>query len=93
MSDDPRERLKARLEQQQRRLGRAERERETLLAQTIYLGTLGILFVVPVLAGGYLGNWLDGMAEGFSSRWTASLLFLGVVVGALNVYFFIRERQ
>jgi ATP synthase protein I len=29
---------------------------------------------------------------GYSIRWTVSLILLGVFVGAVNVYLFIRER-
>jgi ATP synthase protein I len=76
-----------------RRLRKAERERDSLLAQTVYLGTLGLVFVLPVVAGAYLGHWLDGLSPGYSMRWTLSLLFLGLVIGALNVYFLIRSRD
>lgn len=69
----------------------AEQERPTLIAQTVYMGTLGLLFVLPVVAGAYLGHWLDGLAEGYSIRWTLSLIVLGLIVGAVNVYLFIRE--
>lgn len=80
------------IERQVKRKKKAEKERPTLLAQTIFLGTLGLVFVLPVVAGAYLGRWLDGMLAGYSVRWTLSLLFLGVVVGATNVYLMIRER-
>ena len=69
----------------------AERERTTLMAQTVYLGTLGLVFVLPVIGGAYLGSWLDGMVEGYSMRWTLSLIFLGLVVGGINVWLMIRE--
>ena len=69
----------------------ADKDRPTLLAQTAYLGTLGLLFVVPVILGAYLGRWLDGLVEGYSLRWTLSLIILGVGVGAMNVYLFIKE--
>lgn len=84
-------RLQQRLERQAQRLKRAERERQTLLAQTIYLGTLGLVMVLPVVAGAYLGHWLDGLAAGYSTRWTLSLIFLGVMVGAFNVYLLIKD--
>ena len=80
------------IERQVKRMKKAEKERPTLLAQTIFLGTLGLVFVLPVVGGAYLGRWLDGMVAGYSVRWTLSLLFLGVVVGATNVYLMIRER-
>ena len=70
---------------------KAERERPTLLGQTVYIGTLGLLFVLPVVGGAYLGHWLDGLVEGYSVRWTVSLILLGVFIGGLNVYLFIRE--
>lgn len=85
------QKLSERVERQAKRMRQAERERETLLAQTIYIGTLGLVFVLPVVGGAYLGRWLDGFAEGYSTRWTLSLIFLGVVVGAVNVYLLIRE--
>ena len=69
----------------------AERDRLTLLAQTAYIGILGLLFVLPVVAGAYLGRWLDSLLAGYSIRWTLSMIFLGVIIGAVNVYLFIRE--
>ena len=70
---------------------RADRDRPTLLAQTIYIGTLGLVFVLPLVGGAYLGRWLDSLATGYSLRWTLSMLLLGVAVGAMNVYLLIRE--
>ena len=83
--------LKAQLERQARRMKRAEHERPTLLGQTVYLGTLGLLFVLPVIGGAYLGQWLDSLLAGYSVRWTLSLIFVGLVVGAINVYLLMRE--
>ncbi len=83
--------LKQKVERQARRMKKAERERSTLIGQTVYIGTLGLLFVLPVVGGAYLGHWLDSLAEGYSIRWTMSLILLGVMIGALNVYLFIRE--
>lgn len=90
MSDE-RERLEKQLEKAARRLEKAEKERSTLLAQTAYIGVLGLLFVLPVIGGAYLGLWLDNRAEGYSIGWTLSLLLLGILVGAINVYLFVRE--
>ncbi len=82
----------AKVESQVRRMKKAEKERPNLLAQTVYIGTLGLLLVLPVVAGAYLGHWLDSLVSGYSIRWTMSMLFLGVVVGGLNVYLFIRDK-
>jgi ATP synthase protein I len=83
--------LRRKVEHQARRMQKAERERPTLIGQTVYIGTLGLLLVLPVVGGAYLGQWLDGLTQGYSIRWTTSLILLGVMIGALNVYLFIRE--
>lgn len=86
------QRLKQQLERQAQRMIKAEKERSTLAAQTIFMGTLGLLLVLPVVGGVFLGHWIDSQLEGYSMRWTLSLLLLGVVVGGINVYLFIREH-
>ena len=83
--------LRKQVERQARRMNKAERERPTLIGQTVYIGTLGLLLVLPVVGGAYLGHWLDSLVEGYSIRWTMSLILVGVFVGALNVSLFIKE--
>lgn len=90
MSDEQ-EKLEEQVEKAAKRLERAEKERSTVLAQTAYVGILGLLFVLPVIGGAYLGRWIDSLFEGYSMRWTLSLIFLGIVIGAFNVYYFVRE--
>lgn len=53
-------------------------------------GTVGLLFSVPIVGGAYLGRWIDMQLEGFSARWTLSLIVLGIAVGGYNVYRFLR---
>ena len=83
--------MKKHIERQARRMKNAELDQPTLVAQTIYIGTLGLLFVLPVIVGAYLGHWIDNQVTGYSVRWTTSLIILGVFVGGVNVYLFIRE--
>jgi len=90
MDDD---RLREDVEKRVRRMERAKRERDSLLAQSVYMGTLALLFVLPVVAGAYLGNWLDSRVAGYSFRWTIGLIFTGLVVGVINVYIYIREHE
>lgn len=87
----PENRLTKEIRKQVGRMQQADQDRPTLLGQTVYLGTLGLLFVVPVVIGAYLGRWLDGISEGYSMRWTISLIFLGVVIGVANVYLLVKE--
>ncbi len=90
-SRSPQEKLEESIQKQVRRMKQAEKERRTLLGQTVYLGTLGVIFVLPVVAGAYLGQWLDSLSEGYAVHWTVSMIVLGVIVGGINVYLFIRE--
>ena len=85
------EQLRKQVDAQVRRMDKARRERATLLSQTVYIGVLGLVFVLPLIGGAYLGRWLDSLVAGYSSRWTLSMIFLGVVVGAVNVYLLVRE--
>lgn len=83
--------LKEEVAKQIRRMKQAEHDRPTLLRQTVYLGTLGLLFVIPVIVGAYVGRWLDGLSAGYSIRWTLSLIILGVGFGAVSVYLNVKE--
>ena len=84
--------LERKVERQARRIKQAEDDRPTLLSQTVYIGTLGLVFVLPLVGGAYLGRWLDSLAPGYSVRWTVSLILLGVMIGMINVYLLIRDR-
>lgn len=86
-----RQRLRSNVERQVKRMKRAEKERNTLMSHTVFLGTLGLVFVLPVIVGAYLGNWIDDMSQGYSTRWTLSFIFVGLVIGAINVYLMMRE--
>jgi len=86
------ERLRRNIEKQAWRMTQAEKERPTLLAQTVFLGTLALLFVLPVVGGAYLGHWIDSQLAGYSYRWTVSLLVTGVIVGGMNVYLYIQRH-
>jgi ATP synthase protein I len=85
--------LKKQVEKQARRMKQAEHDQNTILSQTVFIGTLGLILVLPIVVCAYIGHWLDSRLDHYSVRWTISLIMLGVFIGALNVYFFIRERQ
>ncbi|HAT8962986.1 TPA: F0F1 ATP synthase subunit [Legionella pneumophila subsp. pneumophila] len=74
-----------------RKINEAKKGKSTLLAQTVYLGTLGFVFVLPIIAGAYLGVWLDEKIKGYSISWTINLILLGVIMGAINVYLLIKD--
>ena len=79
------------VEQQVRRMKKAMRERPTLMSQTVFIGVLGLLLVLPIIAGAYIGHWVDQQITAYSSRWTVSLILVGLFIGIMNVYLYIRE--
>lgn len=87
------QRLQRQVDNQVKRIQKAGREKTSILAQTLYLGTLGLVLVLPIIGGVYLGAWLDNMANGYSMGWTLSLLMLGVFIGAINVYLLIKQQD
>ena len=89
---DEKDKLRRSIERQAQRMEQAERERPTLMSQTVFLGVLALLLVIPVVLGAYLGRWLDSLAEGYSVRWTVSMILLGLAAGIFNVYRFLREH-
>lgn len=83
------------LEQTQRDLKRlADKERKPAgwIGILFYGGTLGLLFVTPLVLGAYLGRWLDTLASGYSVRWTLNFILLGLAIGAYNAYHFIQRH-
>ena len=85
------QKLKMNLEYSIKKLEKAKQVQKTILAQTVYLGSVGIIFILPVIVGAYLGVWLDDKFSGFSFSWTICLIFTGIIVGAVNVYYFMKE--
>ncbi len=60
---------------------RWSREGERSLGRNLaWIGGLGWLIVVPILAGMFIGRWID-RHFGSGVFWTVSLLTLGVAVG------------
>lgn len=91
MSD--RDKLIAEISRDAQRLQEKARRPATLIGIMFYGGTVGLLFVVPIVAGAYLGRWLDSLVAGYSARWTMSLIVLGIAIGAYNAYRFLRGRS
>jgi ATP synthase protein I len=89
--EDEREKLRQEVEHQVERMKQAEKDSSTVLAQSVFLGTLGLVFVLPIVAGAYLGRWLDELMASYSIHWTLYLMFLGIAVGAINVWLLIRR--
>ncbi len=88
----PMEKLRDAVEQDNQRMQKAERAKRSPLMLLVYGGTVGLLFITPIVGGAYLGRWIDTLLAGYSVRWTVSLIVLGIVLGGWNVQRFIREH-
>jgi len=88
---EPKKNLEKQVKLNVNHINKAKKEKSTLLAQTVFLGTLGFVFILPIILGAYLGVWLDEKLKGYSIMWTLNLIILGVIVGAVNVYLLIKE--
>jgi ATP synthase protein I len=91
MSD--RDKLVADTSRDVQRLEEKARRPATWIGIMFYGGTLGLLFVAPIVGGAYLGRWLDSLVAGYSVRWTMSLIVLGIALGAYNAYRFLKEKS
>jgi ATP synthase protein I len=56
------------------------------------MGIIGWSVVVPTLLGAALGIWLDNRHPG-SHSWTLSLLVIGLVIGCVNAWYWVRKEE
>ena len=56
------------------------------------MGLIGWSVVVPTLLGAALGLWLDNRHPG-SYSWTLMLLVIGLVIGCLNAWHWVRKQD
>jgi ATP synthase protein I len=74
------------------RKARSRREGRHGLAFGLGLfGLVGWSVAIPTLIGIALGVWIDGRAQGPYS-WTLMLLVVGVAVGCLNAWYWVRKE-
>jgi ATP synthase protein I len=87
------ERFAERVRAEERRKARARRmgERGVWFGLGMF-GLVGWSVAIPTLIGVALGLWLDARFEEERS-WTLAMLGLGVGVGALNAWFWVRRES
>ncbi len=71
---------------------KAEREKNELLFGLGVFGVVGWSVTIPTLLGIALGIWID---ETWPSpySWTLMMLFVGVILGCLNAWFWIESSH
>ncbi len=74
-------------EEMVRKIRKLEEERGRNIWYTLgYIGSVSIVFLLPVVLGTYVGWWLDGKYKTGSISWTITFMLLGLCIGAYNVY-------
>jgi ATP synthase protein I len=69
---------------------RSEKSRFWHYAQMLGVG--GWLFAIPVVAGAYVGRYMDRKVGGEIS-WTITLIIVGIAVGAYNIWYFLLRKS
>lgn len=72
--------------------GRAQ-ERRTAWFGLGMFGLVGWAVAVPTLLGVLLGLWLDERWPQDRLSWTLTLLFLGVILGCLNAWYWVAQES
>ena len=89
----PEERFRADVARKAERRRQAEREeRRSIWFSLGLFGIVGWSVAVPTLAGIALGVWLDSRFPGRIS-WTLTLLFVGITVGCLNAWYWVKQES
>ncbi|MDO9494026.1 AtpZ/AtpI family protein [Acetobacterium sp.] len=71
---------------------KAKAEQDDIMFGLGVFGIIGWSISIPTLLGIFLGIYLDDtFSMGFS--WTLTLLFVGVIVGCLNAWYWIKQKS
>lgn len=88
---DPNEELVKKIKKESEKKLKAKEESDEILFGLGMFGIIGWSISIPTLLGIALGLYLDRKFS-HSFSWTLTLLFLGVIVGCLNVWYWIKEK-
>lgn len=89
----PEERFRSDVERRAERHRKAEREKDRSIWFSLGLfGLVGWSIAVPTLIGVGLGLWIDAHWPSRVS-WTLTLLFIGVVVGCVNAWYWVKQES
>ena len=75
----------------QRRLSARREQRRSIWFSLGLFGMVGWSVAIPTLLGIALGVWLDRQFAGRVS-WTLTLLFVGLVIGCLNAWYWVKQE-
>lgn len=72
--------------------GRGEKEFTVWFGLGMF-GLVGWAVAVPTLIGVAIGAWLDNRYPGGQVSWTLTLLFIGIGVGCLNAWYWVKQES
>jgi ATP synthase protein I len=84
------EKFSEEIEKSTKELMKARKEK-TFWHYASIIGVGGWLFVIPIIAGAYLGRYLDKRFVGGIS-WTITFIIIGIAAGIYNFWFFYMRR-
>jgi ATP synthase protein I len=79
------------LKETRRLRAREEKDRDVWFGLGMF-GLVGWSVAVPTLIGIALGVWID-RRSGSPHSWTLMLLFIGIVVGCLNAWYWVKRES
>jgi ATP synthase protein I len=79
------------IERSARDLEKGRRERSAFWHYAYVLGVGGWLLAIPVVAGAYIGRYLDRFRAGDIS-WTITCIIIGLASGIYNIWHFLMKR-
>lgn len=85
-------RLSEKVDKSAEELMKARGEKSRFWHYAQILGVGGWLFAIPVVAGAYVGRYMDRKVGGEIS-WTITLIIVGIAVGAYNIWYFLLRRS
>ncbi len=78
----------------EKKLRQLEKKKEENIWYALsYIGSVGIIFLFPVVLGTYIGWILDGRYKTGKTSWTITFMVIGIFIGAYNVYTIFYKRE
>lgn len=72
--------------------GRGEKRRPVWFGLGMF-GLVGWAVAIPTLIGVVIGVWLDGHHPAARVSWTLTFLVVGIVIGCLNAWYWVRQES
>lgn len=90
--NSPEKKIKKKIRSDVEKKIKAKAEQDEIMFGLGVFGIIGWSISIPTLLGVFLGIYLDDtFSMGFS--WTLTLLFIGVISGCLNAWYWIKQKS